>query len=771
MTPNCKDCPIPCAGYAPVQVHSEFVQDPQVIIVGEGPGTNEVLLGSPFVGQSGILLDKWLRRGKVDRSSCFITNAMLCKPNRPMKPNEWAQAIECCKGRLQAEIPSGDAPIITLGGRALAALDGPRNARGVVVVGDWVGELLHYKTHPLMPTYHPAFCLRSPGMIPAAAHLFERGLKLARKGSSRWTPRSFRGLKYYKSEHIVSTLRGILEDGLPIGVDVENNPKTEELICVGCGNTKRGASFPWPPTKEQMDLYQQCLLHLPCVYHNGQHDIILLENNGLRMGEYYWDTMLAASIYGNQQPKDLGHVAVLSTDLPRWKTHFQHDHGWGGSLEAYCKYNAEDNQGTAAVQKSQEGLLAATHKGMELFQGVMDLGQVAIRMRRWGVSVDDLTRQWHGVVLTKKMEAARNEFHYHVGDKYKLGAVGAHDSLKKLFFDDMGLNPLWYSKLTGERSLDAYTLEQYSICGNPKAELLAGIVLKYRKAGKITSTYIDNLPVQEDGRVHATWRVDGTLTGRWSCQMPNMTNQPKWLRDMYVPGPGMAFVSGDLSQAEVYAVAALSGDKLFLKWFAEGEDVHARNASTMFAIPITAVTKGMRKMAKIFIYCLVYGGTAETCWAQMRAGGFNVRLADVRTMFKRFFRDHPDIESFQKKLLADAQENCYVEEVLSGRREYFPDGRIDPSVILNYPEQAGVATIVNRAILALDRLVDWKTWGIWSMVHDEINLEVPMEDKVEAGRMLKKCLEQEVDFGTGPIVIPADIEWGIDWYNLKGLEL
>ncbi len=774
MTPNCKDCPIPCPlapiPYDPARIQATPVKRPKAIIVGESPGTNEVLLDAPFVGQSGVLLDKWFKRAGVKRESCYITNAILCKPAGLMKPSEWEKAIACCKGRLEIELnqvdPKHELPVISLGGRALAALDGPRNSRGSVVIGDWAGELLEYRGRPLMPAYHPDFCRRSPGMIPAGAHLFQRGLSLI----EGWVPRDFKGLEVYKSDEIDLTLELIINDNLPIGVDVENNVSTEELICVGCGNVKRAVSFPWPPSGKRMELYQQCLLRLPCVYHNGQHDIILLEKHGMRTGEYYWDTMLAASIYGNQQPKDLGHVAVLSTELRRWKTRFQQDHGWGSEMKHYCLYNAQDNQGTAAVQASQQKILEKTHKGMELFTGVMELGKVAIKMRRWGVEVDDLTRQWHGAVLTKKMDAARQEFHYYVKDKYSLGAVGAHDSLKKLFFDDLGLHPLKYSKLTGERSLDAYTLEQYSICGNPRAELLAGVILKYRKAGKIISTYIKNLPVEEDGRVHATWRVDGTLTGRWSCQEPNMTNQPKWLRDMYVPREGYVFVSGDLSQAEVYAVSALSGDELFLKWFKEGEDVHARNAATMFAIPLSAITKGMRKMAKIFIYCLVYGGTAETCWAQMRAAGFTVRLADVRTMFKRFFRDHPAIKAYQDKLLKDAQENYYVEEVLSGRREYFSDGKIDPSVILNYPEQAGVATIVNRAILSLDKKVDWKSWGIWSMVHDEINVEVPMKDKNEAGTVLKSCLEQEVNFGTGPITIPADIEWGNDWYNLKGMQ-
>ena len=138
-------------------VPGEGVQDPLVLVVGEGPGADEDASGRPFVGRAGQYLDKWLDAIQLDRKiNCFIANIVKCRPpgNRDPDPGEREACIAYLDRQIDALSPRG---ILTLGRVAIQTLLG--SSRGI---GALRGRTYEYRGVPVIPTYHPSGVLRNP---------------------------------------------------------------------------------------------------------------------------------------------------------------------------------------------------------------------------------------------------------------------------------------------------------------------------------------------------------------------------------------------------------------------------------------------------------------------------------------------------------------------------------------------------------------------------------------------------------------------------------
>ncbi len=133
------------------------VSEPDVLVVGEGPGGDEDIQGLPFVGKAGQYLDKWLVAIGLDRNTnCFIGNVVKCRPpmNRDPQPDE----IEACLPYLERQIALLKPKfILTLGRISSAVLSGQEAG-----IGRLRGRTYSFKGIPLIPTYHPSAVLRDP---------------------------------------------------------------------------------------------------------------------------------------------------------------------------------------------------------------------------------------------------------------------------------------------------------------------------------------------------------------------------------------------------------------------------------------------------------------------------------------------------------------------------------------------------------------------------------------------------------------------------------
>jgi uracil-DNA glycosylase len=128
----------------------------ELCFIGEGPGAEEDRLGEPFVGPAGQLLDKMIGAMGYRRDEVYICNIVKCRPpeNRKPAPDEMdackvhlLQQLELCKPKY----------IVALGATAIQGLIG--TTEGIMRLR---GKWKLYKGIPVMPTYHPAYLLRTP---------------------------------------------------------------------------------------------------------------------------------------------------------------------------------------------------------------------------------------------------------------------------------------------------------------------------------------------------------------------------------------------------------------------------------------------------------------------------------------------------------------------------------------------------------------------------------------------------------------------------------
>ncbi|MBR5262039.1 MAG: DNA polymerase I, partial [Oscillospiraceae bacterium] len=143
-------------------------------------------------------------------------------------------------------------------------------------------------------------------------------------------------------------------------------------------------------------------------------------------------------------------------------------------------------------------------------------------------------------------------------------------------------------------------------------------ILDYRTLTKLKSTYADGLlkVIGEDGRIHTSFMMTVTDTGRLSSREPNLQNIPvrkefgAQIRKMFVAPDGKVLVDADYSQIELRLLAHISEDETMRGAFISGEDVHAVTASQVFGVPLGEVTPRQRSSAKAVNFGIVYGISA-----------------------------------------------------------------------------------------------------------------------------------------------------------------
>lgn len=275
--------------------------------------------------------------------------------------------------------------------------------------------------------------------------------------------------------------------------------------------------------------------------------------------------------------------------------------------------------------------------------------------------------------------------------------------------------------------------------------------------------------------ISPNWRAALKVTGRWSSYNPNMQNVPKEktdasgrivrpsLRDLYCARPGNYLVEGDYSQLELRLATLYSKDPPLVEAYASGADVHTQNAQDL--LNKSNPTKSDRTMAKIFVFGgILYRGAPRTIHRQVAPGFPKITLKAVEKLIQRWDNAHPVLRQWQLDQVAQCEEQGYVEEMIAGRRYYFYMGQVEATKCLNFPIQGAAASLLNQAILRVDKMLDWSKESIIMTVHDSIICEGPDPERL-AG-ILKECMEVEVD----GIPIGVDIEVGTNWDRMEEIE-
>jgi uracil-DNA glycosylase len=161
---KCMECPLSTLGRSQV-VFGSGNPDAQIMIIGEAPGKQEDVQGLPFVGRSGMLLNRVFANLGITRDDLFITNIVKCRPPNNRRPTQ--KESNTCKSTLLVNQIKIIRPkiICTLGSAALEGL-----LDQDFKISQTRGNMLSYQGIPLIPTYHPAYILRNPKELETLIH-------------------------------------------------------------------------------------------------------------------------------------------------------------------------------------------------------------------------------------------------------------------------------------------------------------------------------------------------------------------------------------------------------------------------------------------------------------------------------------------------------------------------------------------------------------------------------------------------------------------------
>lgn len=413
----------------------------------------------------------------------------------------------------------------------------------------------------------------------------------------------------------------------------------------------------------------------------------------------------------------------------------------------------------------------------------MRLSAIAYDMTLNGFPIDPVARERHRVRLSRERDEAEIEFIELTGFPKKKGPKGTWVSpcrqsalLHKLFYQTFGWEPRkeYYSKDTGELQVSGNLLQDMADESTDEHQRkVASALLRFRKADKHLGSFIEKLPVAEDGRIHVPWNIFGARTMRWTApilhQLPKtqavtlpdgskkVTRQG--LRDICCAPEGWTIIESDKSQLELRWITLLTGDPPLVAAYAKGIDVHSQNAMDLMGHP-----KGMaRDIAKTFVFCDVYGGDAHTSWKQMTPKFPGLQKKLIVDCAKKWKAAHPVIEAYKVEQLARAKRTGYIECPLSGLRiEYHPVGgrvRVDRTKVINTRIQHSGSDIINpETVKVADNLRN----GAWlaAMIHDADVIICRDEDVEENVEMMKREMDTTVEYEGRVMRFISDVKTG-----------
>ena len=411
------------------------------------------------------------------------------------------------------------------------------------------------------------------------------------------------------------------------------------------------------------------------------------------------------------------------------------------------RYAAEDADVTLRLHALLKARLVEQGKAAVYETLERPLVGVLAEMEQAGVVIDpDLLRRLSNE-FANGMQRLESEIHKRAGGAFN---IGSPKQLGEILFDKFKLAGGRRTK-TGAWSTDSDILEELAADGQE----IARLVLDWRQLAKLRSTYTDALPGfvnAETGRVHTSFAMASTTTGRLASTDPNLQNIPirteegRRIRAAFVAPRGSVLISADYSQIELRLLAHIADIPELKKAFADGIDIHALTASEMFGVPVKDMPGEVRRRAKAINFGIVYGISAFGLANQL-----GIARAEADDYIRRYFERFPGIRIYMDRTKAFARAHGYV-ETLFGRRVHVRDiaskipglrGGAERQAI-NAPIQGAAADIIRRAMIRVPPALAKEKLNARMLlqVHDELVFEAPEKEAAATCEIARRVMEK-----------------------------
>lgn len=473
---------------------------------------------------------------------------------------------------------------------------------------------------------------------------------------------------------------------------------------------------------------------------NLKYDMLVLNQLGIAVKSFD-DTMLLSYVLdagvGNHGMDALSDRWLGHTPIP-----FKEVAGTGKSkitfdlvdIEKATAYAAEDADITLRLWHVLKPRLAAEGLVSVYERLERPLVPVLVDMESRGITVDRQILSRLSGELAQGAAGLEASIYELAGENFN---VGSPKQLGEILFGKMGL-PGGSKTKTGQWSTSAQVLEDLAAEGHD----LPRQIVDWRQLSKLKSTYTDALPNHihpQTKRVHTSYAMASTTTGRLSSNDPNLQNIPirtaagRKIRTAFVPEQGNILISADYSQIELRVLAHVADIAALKQAFADGIDIHAMTASEMFGVPVEGMPSEVRRNAKAINFGIIYGISGFGLANQL-----GISRSEASDYIKTYFERFPGIKDYMENTKTEAREQGYVETIF-GRRINYPDIKssnhqvraFNERAAINAPIQGSAADIIRRAMVHMDgALADANLQAkMLLQVHDELIFET---DKAQA---------------------------------------
>ncbi len=757
-----------------------------LVIVGEAPGIEEQKAGIPFVGPSGEIL--WKAYGPREGAEPYVINAYNCRYRKKASKKLLNMARAHCQRRMWDDIERHERKlIIALGNEAMALIANmPREKVKITKIqGKTIKVKSPYsgKEYTVFPIIHPAAILRGSGSLTQFNALMAKakGMVFAKEDGS--TPsenkRDFSSSCFEFPDYSVVKIES---EGLPqslldpdsndpnkpklIAADIETSSLKYydgKILCIGLSDGKTTTVVPWHPRIR--DILQGMLIsgRFRFIWHNGQFDIKFLHQHGVTEAEVHEDTMLMSYAL-DERPgyHDLGYLGslyvgaedfkeILDGYLPNKKTSYEVI-----PKHILYKYQAADAFVTRLLY---DKLLQSLRQDKDLVRLYREHLIPSTNMLAWVEENGLFVYEKHNLamksVLEQEIEQAKQEIHRLAG--YPVNP-NSPDQVKYLLYKRMGIR----TKRQDTRKETLAKLTHYPV---------VRAILKYRKAAKLYSTYVKKLLDirAPDGRVHPSFKLHGTVTGRLASADPNVQNIPrrKDIRAMYGGHPDNWILEVDLDQAELRVLAILSQDPDLIRIYTtHGMSLHDEVALAMYG---EGYTGDQRIRAKAVNFGIVYGRTAHTL-----AEEFEIPLSEGQALIDAWFERFPKAGEFIKSLRRSPIEGKVITTPFGRKRRFqtVTHERLDQiqNEASNFPHQSIASDIVLKSACNLRSYFQSQGVKIINLVHDAMLVEIPSLEMAPEiyGRIKEEYINVGIKYMGDSVLFESDCKVGKQWgYSVK----
>jgi DNA polymerase-1 len=399
-------------------------------------------------------------------------------------------------------------------------------------------------------------------------------------------------------------------------------------------------------------------------------------------------------------------------------------------VEKAAEYAAERADITLRLWQVLKARLAAERVSSVYETLERPLIPVLARMERRGISIDRQVLSRLSGEFAQRAAALEAEIQTLAGEPLN---PGSPKQLGDILFGKLGL-PGGTKTKTGQWSTGARVLDELAEQGHP----LPRKILDWRQVSKLKSTYTDALPSYvnpQTHRVHTSYALAATPTGRLSSSEPNLQNIPirteegRKIRRAFIAVDGHKLVSADYSQIELRLLAEIADIEPLEKAFREGLDIHAMTASEMFGVPVKGMPGEIRRRAKAINFGIIYGISAFGLANQL-----GIEREEAGAYIRKYFERFPGIRDYMEETKAFAKQNGYV-LTLFGRKCHYPEIAHSNASIRAFNERAAInarlqgtaADIIRRAMVRMEPALEKAKLSARMLlqVHDELVFEVP----------------------------------------------